>query len=41
MVDLKENEIEIMICSANESKIGSAEVGLKIKHITTNITVES
>lgn len=41
MIDLKENKIEIMIFPANESKIGSAEVGLKIKHITTNITVES
>ncbi|MDT0603210.1 hypothetical protein SAMN05216262_102343 [Colwellia chukchiensis] len=41
MIDLKENEIEIMICPANESKTGSAEVGLKIKHIPTNIRVES
>jgi protein subunit release factor B len=41
MIDLKENEIEIIICPANESKIASAEVGVKIKHIPTNITVES
>jgi protein subunit release factor A len=41
MINLKENEIEIMICPANESKIGSAEVGVRIKHISTNITVES
>jgi len=38
---INSNEIKIMICPANESKIGSAEVGVRIKHISTNITVES
>lgn len=41
MTNLKENEIEVIICQANEPKTGSANVGVKIRHIATNISAES
>jgi len=38
---MDENDIEITICKGDYSHIGSAEVGVKLVHRPTNITVYS
>ncbi|MBA6352490.1 peptide chain release factor-like protein [Colwellia sp. BRX9-1] len=39
--NLDNSEIEISICHSSMSLIGSAEVGVEIKHISTGIIVRS
>jgi len=41
VVTLKNNEIEILICSSPMSPNCGAEVGITIKHIPTGIKVKS
>ena len=41
MLKIKNNDIEISICRSKMSQPGGVEVGVKIKHVATGITVES
>lgn len=41
MLHLTDSEVEITICKSEMTNIGSAEVGVQIKHIDTNIVVKA